>query len=50
MNTPATVVYSGFTKNEHIDITDYGFITGDTRIASRYLSGGKWNSRYGQLH
>jgi len=42
-----TVVYSGFTKNEHIDITDYGLVTGDTRIANRYLSGGKWNSRYG---
>ncbi len=44
-----TVVYSGFTNNSvtNFNRTDYQKVTGDTKVASRYLSGSSWNTNYG---
>lgn len=43
-----TVVYSGFNNSNHpVSMTDYYKVCGNGASISRYLSGGKWNSRYG---
>jgi arabinan endo-1,5-alpha-L-arabinosidase len=46
------VVYSGFTNRDgvaghNLSYTDYTKVTGETTVASRYLSGSSWNLYYG---
>lgn len=42
-----TIVYSGFRNEETAALTDYAQVTGSNNVASRYLSGKAWNSKYG---
>jgi arabinan endo-1,5-alpha-L-arabinosidase len=46
------VVYSGFTNKSgyaghNVKYTDYEQVTGESTVASRYLSSGSWNNSYG---
>lgn len=42
-----TIVYSGFANSTQAAKTDYKKVTGTNTVASRYVSGGKWNPSYG---
>jgi len=42
-----TIVYSGFANSTDAALTDYKKVTGTNTVASRYLSNGKWNGKYG---